>query len=230
MPRRLPVCWAKFGALGRRGWRQTGWVGVLGGICSPCIVPGSPRVAFKVTFFLSSEFAEVGIAALVLVSLTRQQPHQLQSQHSILTAPAFNANRWWCATRQFLSQVLNLFILSSGLILQGKGTKCHQFSLNPISEIFNNSLICKARALKQFWIFFGGKKNPVEIQIMLLKKNLLIWIFSNFEVLRKILGEEEIRGRVENISSFLPFFQCLHNYWLKGKTVLKATRQLIKIF
>lgn len=42
--------------------------------------------------FMSSARAEVSIAALVLVPLTWQQPHQLQSHHSIRTAPAFNAN------------------------------------------------------------------------------------------------------------------------------------------
>jgi len=83
------------------------------------------------------------MAALALVPPTQQEPHRLQSQHSILPARAFNANRWRCATRQFLSQVWDLFIPSGGLKLQGEGKKFHRFSLTPISEIFNNSLLGK---------------------------------------------------------------------------------------
>lgn len=44
--------WAKLGPLRWVVWRQTGWLRVSGAICSPCIAPGSPRVAFKVTFYL----------------------------------------------------------------------------------------------------------------------------------------------------------------------------------
>lgn len=179
---------------------------------------------------VSLVWAEVSIAALVPIPLTRQQPHQLRSPHSICTALAFNANGWWLATRQFLSQVWKLLIPPSGLKLQGEGKMFHHFSLNPTSEIFNNSSFAKYRLWNGFDFSLGKKKpcwNPnYAVKIDHFK-------YESFQILKfweKILGEEEIRGRVENISSFLPFFQCLHNYWLKGKTVLKATRQLIKIF
>lgn len=46
--------WAKFGLLRRRAWRQTAWLRGLGAICSPRITPGSPGVAFKMTFFIVS--------------------------------------------------------------------------------------------------------------------------------------------------------------------------------
>lgn len=109
--------------------------------------------------FMSSVWAEVSFAALVLVPLTQQQPHQLQSHHSIRMAPAFNANGWWLATRQFLSQVWNLLIPPSGLKLQGEGKMFHHFSLNPISEIFNTSSFAKYGLWNGF-DFSWGKKKP----------------------------------------------------------------------
>lgn len=84
---------------------------------------GDPGVAFKVNFFTFS-ICGGGYRCPWAHPANTAAATRLPRQHSILTALAFNANgHWWVATRQFLSQILNLFIPSSGLELQGRGKK-----------------------------------------------------------------------------------------------------------
>lgn len=145
--------WPKLGPLWGIAWPQTGWG--LGATCSACTTPGSPRVALKMSLYLlcgqryCCPYARpCNTATATSASEPPQHPH----------GSAFNANGRWLATRQLLSQVWNLLIPPSGLKLQGEGKMFHHFSLNPISEIFNNSSFAKYGLWNGFDFSLGKQK------------------------------------------------------------------------
>lgn len=131
--------------------------------------PFEPQCGFEGEF-ISSVWAEVSVAALVLIPLTRQQPHQLQSHHSICTAPAFNANGWWLATRQFLSQVWNLLFHRVGWNCKGRG-KC--FIISPLIPFLRYLTInhLQNTSFEMVLIFLWEKKKPTLLKSKLCCQN-----------------------------------------------------------
>lgn len=177
-----------------------------------------PQGGLKVTVF-SAGSEERSIAELVLVSLV------WQSKPNVFRSSAFNASAQWFQAGKLLSQLWTFLFHRKGwkFLGQEKVAPIPPYSRFWETQQLVSSIVCD-------FDFSLGKKNTQQT-IRIQTKLSQCFKYEHFQILKFWEESWERKKSGEGLKIFHPsyhFFQCLHNCWSKGKTVLKAIWQLIK--